>query len=513
MGNNIYTYDYLWREEWMAIHALLVIFGGTGDLAHRKLYPAVFNLYLSGLMPDDFALVSVGRRDKTIDDFRSEASQAILEFSRARPGMDNELEEVLSRFYYFKADFYDDDQYKKLGNFLEELDKKYGTRGNRMFYLAVAPEHFGPVVQRIDVAGLAPNNGDSWQRVVIEKPFGMDLESAKELNEDITKVFREEQIYRIDHYLGKEMMQNIMVIRFANTLFESLWNNKHIDHIQITSSETVGVGSRGGYYEGSGALRDMMQNHMLQLLMLTAMEPPVNLDTESIRDEKVKVLKALTPMTREQVKENVVRGQYGPGSDGADHLLAYRQEDRVSQESETETYMAMKVMVNNIRWAGVPFYLRTGKRMPCKTTEIAIQFSKPPEVLYFKEFQKLQSNLLVIKIQPREGAFLQFNAKKPGAKSEIIPVAMDFCQNCTIEAISADAYERLLYDVLRGDSSLFTRWDEVEHSWKFIDSIVRVWEDEAPDFPNYSSGSWGPDGARALIERDQRIWRDVCDYY
>lgn len=500
-------------KEAMDIRALLVIFGGTGDLAHRKLYPAVYNLYLSRLLPQEFALVSVGRRDKTTSEFRKEAMKSINKYSRTQPIDNKELKNIISRFYYYKNEFYNDQGYKELGSFLSELDEKYGTQGNRIYYLAVAPEHFGPVVERIDKAGLAPNRGDSWQRVVIEKPFGKDLESATKLNKDLTKVFDEEHIYRIDHYLGKEMMQNIMVIRFANTLFEPIWNNKHIDHIQITSSETVGVENRGGYYDSAGALRDMMQNHMLQLLMLTAMEPPVNLDEQSVRDEKVKVLKALSPMTPEEVAQNVVRGQYGSGFDGDRPVVGYRQEDRVDPHSNTETFVAMKVMVNNIRWAGVPFYLRTGKRMPCKTTEIAIQFSKPPEVLYFKEFQGLDSNLLVIKIQPREGAFLQFNAKKPGARNEIIPVAMDFCQNCHVDAESVDAYERLLYDVLRGDSTLFTRWDEVEYSWKFIDSIAKAWENTAPDFPNYEAGSWGPEEARLLIERDNRVWRDVCDYY
>ncbi len=499
----------------MVIHALLVIFGGTGDLAHRKLYPAVYNLYLSGLLPHNFALVSVGRREKSNFQFRSEARESIVKYSRTNSGTEEKLNQILSRFYYYETDFHNAQGYKGLGNFLGELDKKYGTRGNRIYYLAIAPEHFESVIERIDAADLAPNREDSWQRVVIEKPFGKDLESAIKLNAGISKVFDEEKIYRIDHYLGKEMMQNIMVIRFANTLFEPLWNNKYIDHIQITSSETVGVGNRGGYYEGSGALRDMMQNHMLQLLMLIAMEPPVNLDTESIRDEKVKVLKALSPMTYDEVMRNVVRGQYGAGVDGdsGSQVVGYRQEERISQQSNTETYVGMKLMVNNIRWAGVPFYLRTGKRMPCKTTEIAIQFSNPPEVLYYKEFQNLKSNLLVIKIQPREGAFLQFNAKKPGPRSEIVPVAMDFCQNCAIDAVSAEAYERLLYDVLRGDSTLFTRWDEVEYSWKFIDSIAKAWEKNDPGFPNYPAGSWGPDEARELIERDQRIWREVCDYY
>ncbi len=499
----------------MIIEALLVVFGGTGDLAHRKLYPAVYNLYLSGLLPENFALVSVGRRDKSIQEFRSQAMESIKEHSRNKVEDIDKLEKILTRFYYYKKDFYDSQGYERLGEFLNELDERYGTRGNRVFYLAVAPEHFGPIVERIHSAGLVPNGKESWQRVVIEKPFGKDLESAARLNEEITRVFNEEHIYRIDHYLGKEMLQNIMVIRFANTLFEPLWNNKHIDHIQITSCETIGIENRGGYYEGSGALRDMMQNHMLQLLMLTAMEPPVNLDTESIRDEKVKVLKALSPMAPEEVARNVVRGQYGEGvdPDSGSRAIGYRQEDRVFQDSNTETYVSMKLMVNNIRWAGVPFYLRTGKRLPCKTTEIAIEFSKPPEVLYFKEFENLQSNLLVIKIQPREGAFLQFNAKKPGARNEIIPVAMDFCQNCAIDSVSADAYERLLYDVLRGDSTLFTRWDEVEHSWRFIDSIAEAWDKVPPSFPNYSAGSWGPDEARELIERDGRIWRDVCDYY
>lgn len=495
------------------IHALMIVFGGTGDLAHRKLYPAVCNLYFSGLLPQEFALVSVGRRDKTTEEFRKEVVDSITKDSNINPVKNKDLDDITSRFYYYKNDFYSNQGYEDLGKFLQQLDEKYETRGNRVFYLAVAPEHFGPVIEGINSAGLTPNSGNSWQRVVIEKPFGKDLDSAAKLNQDISRVFDEENIYRIDHYLGKEMMQNIMVIRFANTLFEPLWNNKHIDHIQITSSETVGVENRGGYYEGSGALRDMMQNHMLQLLMLTAMEPPVNLDNQSIRDEKVKVLRALSPMTPEEVKRNVVRGQYGPGIDGDRKLKGYRQEERVSPQSNTETYVAMKLMVNNIRWAGVPFYLRTGKRMPCKTTEIAIQFSEPPEVLYFKEFQRLESNLLVIKIQPREGAFLQFNAKKPGARSEIIPVAMDFCQNCDIGAESVDAYVRLLYDVLRGDSTLFTRWDEVEHSWRFIDKIAKTWEDTAPDFPNYSAGNWGPEEARELIERDERMWRDVCDYY
>jgi len=488
--------------------AILVIFGGTGDLAHRKLYPAIYNLFLSGILPDNFALVSVGRRIKSNEEFRKEAAESILRFSRPNSGDESKLREILARFYYHVAEFYDIEAYKSLKSLLNDLDEKYGIEGNRIFYLAVAPEHFAPVVERIDRVGLHSNGVDSWSRVVIEKPFGKDLKTARELNSAITKVFDEDSIYRIDHYLGKEMLQNIMVIRFANTLFEPLWNNRYIDHIQITSSETVGVESRGGYYEGAGALRDMMQNHMLQLLMLTAMEPPVNLDTQSIRDEKVKVLKALSPLEEEKVLRNVVRGQYGPGIIDGEKVKGYRQEEKVSPDSNTETFVAMKVMIDNIRWGGVPFYLRTGKRMPYKTTEITVQFYNSPEVLYFKEFKGLQPNALVIKIQPQEGVLLQFNTKKPGQGTQIIPVAMDFCQNCNEGSVSPDAYERLLFDVLRGDSTLFTRWDEVEYSWRFIDNIAAVWRKEQPNFPNYSAGTWGPEEAKELIEKDGRKWRE-----
>jgi len=489
--------------------AILVIFGGTGDLAHRKLYPAIYNLFVSGMLPEQFALVSVGRRIKTNEEFRKEVAQSILRFSRPNKDNGSCLEQILPRFYYHTAEFYDIEGYKSLKSVLNQLDAQYGTEGNRIFYLAVAPEHFAPVVERIHGAGLCSNGGNSWSRVVIEKPFGKDLTTARKLNTAITQVFDEDSIYRIDHYLGKEMLQNIMVIRFANTLFEPLWNNRYIDHIQITSSETVGVENRGGYYEGAGALRDMMQNHMLQLLMLTAMEPPVNLDTQSVRDEKVKVLKALSPLEGEKALMNVVRGQYGAGTIDGKKVKGYREEDRVSPYSNTETYIAMKVMIDNIRWGGVPFYLRTGKRMPYKTTEVTVQFYDSPKVLYFKEFEGLKPNALVIKIQPQEGVLLQFNAKRPGTGNQIIPVAMDFCQNCAVGAISPDAYERLLYDVLRGDSTLFTRWDEVEYSWKFIDNIATAWEEITPDFPNYPAGSWGPKEAIELIGRDGRRWKDI----
>lgn len=484
---------------------MLIVFGGTGDLAHRKIYPAIYNLYVSGRLPEHFATVAIGRRDKTQETFREEAANAIRSFSRENQGNEEDLKQIVSRFYYHRTDFTDFGGYEKLKEYLIQLDDIYQTNGNRIFYLAVAPEHFGVIVRHLAQSGLTGLNR-GYKRVVIEKPFGKNLQSATELNNIITNVFQEDQIYRIDHFLGKEMLQNIMVIRFANALFEPLWNNKYIDHIQITSSETLGVENRGGYYETAGAMRDMMQNHMLQLLMLTAMEAPVSLNTHDVRDEKVRVLKAISPMEPEMVKSHVIRGQYGEGMINGRRVPAYRAEDRVSSDSMTETFMAMKVKIENFRWAGVPFYLRTGKRMPVKTTRIVVQFLPLPEILYYKEFQNLEPNRLIIEIQTREGVIIRFNGKKPDTRSEIIPVELDFCQNCAVGEVSPDAYEKLLLDVMAGDSTLFTRWDEVEYSWKLMDNISRAWSLDQPDCPIYASGSWGPAEADELMKRDGRSW-------
>ena len=488
---------------------MLVIFGGTGYQSHRKLYPAVYNLFLSGELPENFAVVAVGRRNKTIEEFRNDVEQAIHRFSRPNNGSPAQLDKALSMFYYYRLDIYNADGYSRLGRYLSEVDKVHGTNGNRIFYLAVAPEHFQPIVENLKAAGMVLNDGASWQRLVIEKPFGSDLNSAIMLNEAINRVFGEQHIYRIDHYLGKEMLQNIMAIRFANALFEPLWYNKYIDHVQIISSETVGVENRVAYIEKAGALRDMLQNHMLQLLMLTAMEPPAILDNNSIRDEKVKVLKSLSEMTSEKVLRQVVRGQYGRGQIDGKMVPGYREEKGISPSSDTETFIAMKVEVENIRWGGVPFYLLTGKRLPVKFTEIVIQFVSLPEVLYFKELRGLKPNTLHIRIQPTEGVELYFNTKKPGIRNEIIQVGMDFCQNCDVDAVSPDAYERLLLDVMKGDSTLFTRWDEVEYAWRFVDRIARAWKEEKPIFPNYPASTWGPYEARKLIERDGRRWHVV----
>ncbi len=491
-------------DEIKDLACAMVIFGGTGDLTHRKLIPALYNLNHDNKLSDDFAIVSVGRRDKTDEEYRNELLESVRKYSRFKP--DNEKwKEFRQKIYYRKLDFSQDSGYTALKAFLSSIDEKHMTKGNRIFYMAVAPEYFEGIVTSIKKYGMATNIG-SWQRLVIEKPFGRDLDTARYLNKTITDVFDEKDTYRIDHYLGKEMIQNIMVIRFANSMFENIWNSKYIDNIQISSSETVGVENRGGYYEKSGALRDMMQNHMLQLLSLIAMEPPVNLDTEAIRDEKVKVLRTLEIMSPEIVEQNIVRGQYGPGTVNGKALPGYRQEEKVAGNSVTETFIALKLHVKNFRWGNMPFYLRTGKRMPEKTTEIVIQFNSLPDILYFKNNGGLEPNLLVIRIQPKEGVYFQFNGKKPGTGTEVESVKMDFCQNCETISNSPEAYERLLYDVLRGDSTLFTRWDEIETSWRFIDNIAKAWESKVLDLHEYGPATWGPEEADMLLKRDNRKW-------
>ncbi|WP_035172034.1 glucose-6-phosphate dehydrogenase [Caldanaerobius polysaccharolyticus] len=486
---------------------IMVIFGGTGDLTRRKLLPAIYNLYTDGLLPENFAVVAVGRRDYSHEVYRNLAREAVANFSRK--SIDDEKWSVLAqRIYYKKSEFHDDQGYRSLKAFLDRLDTNYHTGGNRVYYLAVAPEYFEVIAGQLYAHDMAKND-KCWQRVVIEKPFGRDLKSAHYLNHKLSQVFDESHIYRIDHYLGKEMLQNIMVIRFANGLFEPIWNNRYIDNVQISIDETVGVENRGDYYERAGALRDMVQSHMLQLLSLIAMEPPVDLTTDSIRDEKVKVLKSLRSITRETVMDSVVRGQYGKGFVDGKPVVAYRQEERVSPDSNTETFVALKVHVDNFRWAGVPFYLRTGKRLADRSAKIVIQFKQLPGILYFKEYGPLEPNLLVIWIQPREGVYLQFNAKKPGQKYSIIPVHMDFCQNCALYNNSPEAYERLLYDVMRGDSTLFTRWDEIESSWRFVDSIVEAWHGRNDDVLIYPSGTWGPEAANELLKKDGFKWWNV----
>ena len=491
------------------LSCIMVVFGGTGDLTHRKLMPALYNLQAEGMLPRNFAVVSVGRREKTDDEYRNEVYESIKKFSRFEM-KEHRWDQIKDRIYYQQFDFDDDEGYVRLNGFLKELDVKHNSQGNRVYYLSVAPQYFDVIVEKLHVNKMAENEG-SWERVVIEKPFGRDLQSARFLNKKITDVFKEENTYRIDHYLGKEMLQNIMVIRFANMLFEPTWNNQFIDNVQISLSETVGVGTRGGYYEQAGALRDMLQNHMLQILTLIAMEPPVDLKTESIRDEKVKLLRGLQEFTPEMVRENVVRGQYMSGIIDNKEVVGYRQEEKVDQSSDTETFLALKVQIENFRWAGVPFYIRTGKMMPAKSTEVVIQYKSLPKILYAKEYRELEPNLLVIRIQPKEGVFFQFNAKKPGSIETTIPVQMDFSHIAEFGNNTPEAYEKLISDVMKGDSTLFTRWDEVEYSWKFVDAISENWLNEESNFPNYKAGTWGPQESDELLTRDKRKWWNIGD--
>ncbi|MFP4661873.1 MAG: glucose-6-phosphate dehydrogenase [Halanaerobiales bacterium] len=474
----------------------IVIFGATGDLTHRKLLPAFYNLFQQDQLPEELSILAIGRRDKDSQIYREEAYEAVSDNSRFDLDEDT-WDDFAGNIEYLRFDFREDDGYEK-------LREKIIDKAQRIFYLAVSPDYFGLIVDKLDENELA-HSDYSDTRVVIEKPFGRNLETARQLNAKINNVFPEKDIYRIDHYLGKEMLQNIMVIRFANSLFEPLWNNKYIDNIQIISNESSGVGERGGYYDDSGALRDMVQNHMMQLLTLTAMEPPVEMDTESIRNEKVKVLKALQ-LEYDNLEQYVVRGQYCAGEVDGEEVPAYRDEERTADDSITETFVALKLFINNLRWGGVPFYIKTGKRLTHKSTEVVVEFKAEAHPAYQSEYADLLPNILVIRIQPQEGIFFQFNAKKPGTEHNIVPVQMDYCQNCQLGNNSPEAYERLLFDIMRGDSTLFTRWDEVEYSWRFIDKIASRWQEKEADFPNYQAGTAGPEAADKLLADDGRSW-------
>jgi glucose-6-phosphate 1-dehydrogenase len=481
--------------------SLIVIFGATGDLAKRKLFPSIYRLYEKGNVSEEFAVVGVARRPLSNDEFRNYVRESIE--NALRQELNNE--QFVSHFYYHPFDVTDTASYRQLKSLLEELDDTYHSNGNRIFYLAMAPEFFGTVTSRLKSEGLTATNG--WKRLVIEKPFGHDFESARKLNEEIRQVFSENEIYRIDHYLGKEMVQNIEVIRFSNAIFEPLWNNRFISNIQITSSETLGVEDRGRYYDHSGALRDMVQNHMLQMVALLAMEPPIKLTTDEIRSEKVKVLRALRPISHEEVDQYFVRGQYGRGVVNGKEVVGYREENNVDPNSNTETFVAGKLMIDNFRWAGVPFYIRTGKRMTEKSTKIVVQFKDVPMNLYYRTNEKIEPNLLIIHIQPDEGITLHLNGKKSGESMKTTPIELDYCNNCIDGINTPEAYEKLLYDCMHGDATNFTHWDEVAASWQFVDPISEVWENtKAVDFPNYEAGSMGPKASDALLKKDGFHW-------
>jgi len=486
----------------------VVIFGASGDLTYRKLIPALYNLAADGDLPSALTVVGFARREKTDEQFRSELEEAAKKFSR-QTVKDELWKHFADSVFYHRSEFGDDAGYKSLVEKLNKIDKERGTQGNRLFYLSVAPSEFEGILGKLYSFGLnhAPQGG--WARVIVEKPFGTDLKSAQELNQIVNRTFHEKDTYRIDHFLGKETAQNIMVLRFANGIFESLWNNRYIDHVQITASEPLGVEARGPYYESSGAMRDMVQNHLLQLLCLVGMEPPIDLSADSVRDEKVKVIRALRPITGDDVAKHVVRGQYSAGAINGKNVVAYRQEDRVSPTSMTETFVALRILVDNWRWANVPFYVRVGKRLPKASTEIAVQFKDAPAVLFNKETMGAGANVLVIRIQPDEGISLRMQAKVPGATLRIDPVKMDFHYGSSFGKASPEAYERLLLDAMSGDATLFARRDEVENAWKFVDTIEEAWHKESgqPGLFEYPAGSWGPKEADDLLGRDGRTWR------
>lgn len=481
-----------------------VLFGATGDLARRKLYPALFRLYQNGVLPRPYRIVGIARRKLTPSEYRQTVQKSLEEFGPFSGSNSQVDEEFLSYFTYFSMDVTDEKVYCDLADILDESPQgNLRQNRNRLFYLAMAPEFFEPIATNLRLCGIAEMDG--WRRLIIEKPFGRDYTSAEHLNKQLRQVFEEEEIYRIDHYLGKEMVQNLEVIRFANSIFEPLWDNKSIANVQITSSETVGVEERGPYYESSGALRDMIQNHMLQMVMMVAMEPPSRLMNEAIRDEKVKVLRSLRRFSVAEVKQNVVRGQYTAGKINGRAVPGYREEPRVAPESKTETFVAARLFIDNFRFAGVPFYLRTGKRMASKATEIVVQFRDMPKHMYFNKHGDLTPNLLIIQVSPSEGISLFLNAKRPGVKGEtVIPINMEFSDEVLD---SPESYERLLHDAMLGDSTFFTRWDEVALAWKFVDPMAQAFQSsEGPALELYEAGSYGPPGSDSLLEQEGFFW-------
>jgi glucose-6-phosphate 1-dehydrogenase len=507
----------IWQDGVHPDPCIIVIFGATGDLTQRKLLPTLAHLTGAHPQPEGFLVVAFARRPLNDDQWRSMVMESLAKYTPPEMQLSEEARQAFTqRTFYCQADLSDLQGYAKLAHLLEELDQRYHTGGNRLFYLAIPPDLYAPVVQKLGEAGLAhrphgghhTNHTHPWTRVIIEKPFGRDLASAQKLNREIGRVLREEQIYRIDHYMGKETVQNIMAMRFSNGIFEPLWNQKYIDHVQILVAEDIGIGTRAEYYEEAGAIRDMLQNHIMQVLCLTAMEPPVAFDADAIRDEKVKLLRAIPAFSAEQVQQNIVRGQYTRGTMNGQEVAAYREEPGIPDTSTTETFVALKLFIENWRWADVPFYIRTGKRLPRRSTEVTIQFKRVPHLLYKpSEARGLVPNRLTIHIQPDEGITLKFGAKVPGAAQRLTSVDMTFSYATAFGVEPPDAYERLIADCMLGDSTLFIRRDEIETAWRIIDSITTVWQHLPPETVHpYAAGTWGPVAAEELIRRDGREW-------
>jgi glucose-6-phosphate 1-dehydrogenase len=487
---------------------VVVIFGASGDLAKRKLIPALFRLAQARLIPAEFAILGAARTPMETEEFRARMREAVAEFSADKEVDAQVWGSFAQKLYYDTLDIGAPDDYKKLAELIERLDADHGTQGNRLFYLSTAPTLYAEAVKRLGESGLTKSKG--WVRVIIEKPFGRDLESARALNRDIHQHLDESQIYRIDHYLGKETVQNLLVFRFANGIYEPLWNRQYIDHVQITNAETVGVEGRGGYYEGAGVVRDMIQNHVFQLLSLIAMEPPASLGSEAVRDEKIKAMTSARAFTPERVRVECVRGQYGAGAIGGEPVVGYREEPGVEPDSTTETFAALTMYFDNWRWSGVPFFIRSGKRLTKRVTEIAIRFRDAPYHLFGHEMmEQVDANQLIIRIQPDEGITLRFAAKVPGQVTRVRDVNMDFRYGSSFGVHLAEAYERLLLDCLLGDPTLYARTDMTERGWEIVMPILDEWARASGgvSFPNYEAGTWGPEAANELIERTGRRWR------
>lgn len=492
---------------------VMVIFGATGDLTKRKLFPALYNLAKDKFLPDNFAIIGIGRQELETIDFRTKIIAELKEFIGNSPDK-KLLDWFEERIYYTGGDFDDDKKlFKDLKTLLGEVCEAHQIPENYFYYLATPPQLFATVAGKIHKNGLSKEEEGKWRRFIFEKPFGNDIESAKKLNHELGRILTERQIYRIDHYLGKETVQNILVFRFGNSIFEPIWNRNFIDHVQITVAEQLGVETRGGYYDKAGALRDMIPNHIFQLITLTAMEPPVSFEADAVRDEQAKILQAIQPFSPEDVLHNAVRGQYGAGEVDDKKIAGYQSEPNVSPRSNTETFAALKLSIDNWRWADVPFYIRTGKRLPAKRTDITIQFKKAPFKLFRgTSVEKLTTNRIVIQVQPDEGITLHFGAKIPGPIVNMGAVDMDFNYVEHFGEQISTGYERLLYDCMTGDATLFQRADMVEASWQIVSPILDVWQAiPARDFPNYESGSWGPKVADELLEKDNRKWRNTAN--
>jgi glucose-6-phosphate 1-dehydrogenase len=484
----------------------IVVFGASGDLAKRKVIPAMFDLAQHNALGERYKIIGFARTQMTDDSFRSMLGEAAKTISEVGPIDPAKWDAFAANLHYCSGDYGDDQAYERLAGVLADIDASRNLCGNRLFYLSTPPEVYPDIVEHLGHAGLSQACGpESWVRIIIEKPFGRDLASAKELNKIVLNVFEEKQIYRIDHYLGKDTVQNLLVLRFGNGIFEPLWNRNYVDHVQITASETLGVERRGGFYETAGALRDMIQSHMLQLTSLVAVEPPASFDATAVRNEKLKILQSIRPFNLEMVAQSVVRGQYAPGKIGDKPVAGYREEPGVKPNSRTETFVAARLLIDNWRWAGVPFYLRTGKRLAKHSTEIMIQFRRAPHIV-FRE-REVQPNRLILNIQPDEGVCVSFGAKRPGTEMSIGNVAMNFSYREGFGGASRSAYATLLNDCLRGDATLFDRGDSVEAAWQLIEPILDVWSAaKTATVPEYPAGTWGPKESDLLLERDARQW-------